>query len=228
MDTLYLLRLIVGNINGMLSYGISLRGIVQLGNYLRTRGDKVDFVKLENWLRRLHIRRMAQLQGSILMRFFNFEQDELPFVRHVEKEPIDLHYKLFTSTSKTKGKSSLSKTTSDWYKPKGQACANRYSTACDISIRTLGDHQRPLPECHSLALRTRRISWKHIIIAKKQGFQTYMSLIFITLRYESYIIAFLFILLPYYAHAQVQCEDTCKHIHGIDISHYQRTVSGRH
>lgn len=38
------------------------------------------------------------------------------------------------------------------------------------------------------------------------------------------IIAFLFILLPYYAHAQVQCEDTCKHIHGIDISHYQRTV----
>ncbi|MED9800962.1 MAG: hypothetical protein UFJ02_06020 [Prevotella sp.] len=85
VETLYLLRLIVGNINGMLSYGISLRGIVQLGNYLRTRGDKVDFVKLENWLRRLHIRRMAQLQGSILMRFFNFEQDELPFVRHVEK-----------------------------------------------------------------------------------------------------------------------------------------------
>lgn len=38
------------------------------------------------------------------------------------------------------------------------------------------------------------------------------------------IIAFLFILLPYYAHAQMQCEDTCKHIHGIDISHYQRTV----
>lgn len=25
-------------------------------------------------------------------------------------------------------------------------------------------------------------------------------------------------------YAQVQCEDTCKHVHGIDISHYQRNV----
>lgn len=25
-------------------------------------------------------------------------------------------------------------------------------------------------------------------------------------------------------HAQIQCEDTCKHVHGIDISHYQKNV----
>lgn len=85
VETLYLLRLIVGNINGTLSYGITLRGILQLGTYLRTRGDKVDFVKLDNWLHKLRISRMAQLQGSILIRFFGFEQVELPFVRHVER-----------------------------------------------------------------------------------------------------------------------------------------------
>ena len=84
METIYLLRLIVSNANAMLSGGISIRGIIQLGLYLRTRGDKVDFVKLDTWLGKLQLRRMAQLQGSMLMSVFNFEQDELPFVRHVE------------------------------------------------------------------------------------------------------------------------------------------------
>ena len=85
VETLYLLRLIVGNVNGMLANGITLRGVIQLGKYLRTRGDKVDFIKLDSWLEKLHIKRMAQLQGSILIRFFHFERDELPFVHRIEK-----------------------------------------------------------------------------------------------------------------------------------------------
>ena len=85
IETLYLLRLLVSNINGILANGISIRGIIQLGQYLRTRGDKVDFIKLESWLRKLHIQRMAQLEGSVLIQFFNFEQDEIPFVKMVER-----------------------------------------------------------------------------------------------------------------------------------------------
>ena len=85
METVYLLRLIVSNANAMLSGGISIRGIIQLGLYLRTRGDKVDFVKLETWLTNLHLHRMAPLEGSVLITFFNFEQDEIPFVKLVER-----------------------------------------------------------------------------------------------------------------------------------------------
>lgn len=85
METVYLLRLIVSNANAMLSGGISIRGIIQLGQYLRTRGDKVDFVKLDNWLTKLHLQRMAQLEGSVLITFFSFEQDEIPFVKLVER-----------------------------------------------------------------------------------------------------------------------------------------------
>lgn len=84
VETLYLLRIIVSNITGTLTMGIPLRGITQLGLYLRTRGDKVDFVKLDKWLDRLHIHRMAQLQGSILIEFFDFDADEIPFVHHLE------------------------------------------------------------------------------------------------------------------------------------------------
>ena len=72
IETIYLLRIIVANVNGMLANGINLRGIIQLGDYLRTRGDKVDFVKLEKWLAKL-------------ITFFDFEQDEIPFVHHIER-----------------------------------------------------------------------------------------------------------------------------------------------
>ena len=85
METIYLLRLIVSNAIAMLSGGIIIRVSFQLGLYLRTRGDKVDFVKLDNWLTKLHLQRMAQLEGSVLITFFNFEQDEIPFVKLVER-----------------------------------------------------------------------------------------------------------------------------------------------
>ncbi len=84
VDALNVLKIIVGNVSSMLNHGTMLSGIIELGSYLRNKGDKVDFVKLDTWLGKLQLRRMAQLQGSMLMNVFNFEQDELPFVRHVE------------------------------------------------------------------------------------------------------------------------------------------------
>ena len=103
IETLYLLRLLVSNINGILANGISIRGIIQLGQYLRTRGDKVDFIKLESWLRKLHIQRMAQLEGSVLITFFDFEKDEIPFVHRVEKGAYKLTLRsLYYNTQETK------------------------------------------------------------------------------------------------------------------------------
>ncbi len=85
METVRLLHMIVANVNAIINNGINLKGIIELGKYLRTRGDKVDFVKLERWLRKLRLQRMAQLVGSVLITFFDFEKDEIPFVRFVER-----------------------------------------------------------------------------------------------------------------------------------------------
>lgn len=38
------------------------------------------------------------------------------------------------------------------------------------------------------------------------------------------IITIITTILPLVIHAQVQCEDTCQHVHGIDLSHYQGNV----
>lgn len=90
VGSLEVLHIIVANVSNMLNKGTMLSGIIQLGTYLRNKGDKVDFVKLDAWLDKLHIRRMAQLQGSMLMAVFNFEQDEIPFVQRVEPSAYQL------------------------------------------------------------------------------------------------------------------------------------------
>ena len=90
VETLTALNIIVYNTYLLLNSGLSINAILCLGKYMRTRGDKVDFVKLSTWLASLHIQRMAQLEGSILVKFFGFEQDELPFMRKNEGKATDI------------------------------------------------------------------------------------------------------------------------------------------
>ena len=90
VETLQLLEIIVDNISRTLNHGIPIKGLLNLGKFLRTQGDHVDFVKLDTWLQNLHLRRMAQLQGSIIITVFNFENSEIPFVQKIEPKALSL------------------------------------------------------------------------------------------------------------------------------------------
>lgn len=84
VETLNMLDIIVQATECTMTYGLSFATILRIGIYLREDGDKIDFVKLENWLRKLNLTRMAQLEGSILIDIFGFEMDEIPFVNKME------------------------------------------------------------------------------------------------------------------------------------------------
>lgn len=88
--SLDLLSLILQNTNLIIRNGIRLRGIVELGIFLRTKGQYVDFVKIENWLQKLKFRRMASLQASILVDLFSFDKDEFPYIRKFERKALKL------------------------------------------------------------------------------------------------------------------------------------------
>ena len=90
VGSLDVLKIIINTVSTMLNQGIMIKGILDLGSYLRLQGDQVDFVKLDAWLAKLHLVRMAQLQGSMLVAAFNFETDELPFVHHLESAAYNL------------------------------------------------------------------------------------------------------------------------------------------
>ena len=99
-ETLRMLQLIVFNTNAMLNRGINLDAIIRLGQFLRNKGDKVDFLKLEKWLSALHLQRMAQLQGSILIAVFGFEKDEIDFVKKEEPVAYKLTIKIISNLVK--------------------------------------------------------------------------------------------------------------------------------
>lgn len=84
VDTVELLRLVVFNQHAMLNAGMSMNGIIRLGQFLRNNGQHVDFVKFDAWLAALRLQPMAQLQGCVLIDIFGFEQDELPFVHQTD------------------------------------------------------------------------------------------------------------------------------------------------
>lgn len=84
VETLNMLDIIVQATECTMTYGLSFATILRIGIYLRVDGDKIDFVKLENWLRKLNLTRVAQLEGSILIDIFGFEMEEIPFVNKME------------------------------------------------------------------------------------------------------------------------------------------------
>lgn len=80
IETLNLLDIIVQTTETILTNGLLFSNIIQIGIYLRQEGDKVDFIKLDSWLHKLMLTKMAQLEGSILIQTLGFDVDEIPFV----------------------------------------------------------------------------------------------------------------------------------------------------
>jgi hypothetical protein len=79
--TLGMLMAILGIIKASLSEGLCLWKFVDMGMLLRRQGDRVDFVKLQDWIEALHFERMAQFIGSVLTGLLGFTTDEVPFMR---------------------------------------------------------------------------------------------------------------------------------------------------
>lgn len=90
LPALHLLCIIVYNINTTLTHGMRMDGIVTLGKYLRDKGDRVDFVKLDLWLSKLMMVHFADLLGSVLVELFGFDEGEIPFLHHREENVAEL------------------------------------------------------------------------------------------------------------------------------------------
>lgn len=90
IETLHLLNLIVFNIRQVETNEISIPGIIALGKYLREKGQHVDFVKLEDWIRILNIKKLTSLLASFLVQAFNFEKNEVPFLYSEHKNANEL------------------------------------------------------------------------------------------------------------------------------------------
>lgn len=93
-ETTQLLQLIISVHDDIIASRLPLNGIIALGRMLRNDGDKVDYIKLETWLKRLGITQTASLQASMLIELFDFEKDEFPYINKFYNNAITHYYNL--------------------------------------------------------------------------------------------------------------------------------------
>lgn len=74
----------------VLNVGIPLAFMVEAGLFLRNKGDKVDYVKLQEWISRLKIGGMAQLTADVLVNLLGFSIDEIPFWNEKKRKDFSL------------------------------------------------------------------------------------------------------------------------------------------
>ncbi len=155
MPTLEMLHIIVGNQQEILQSGFSLRMLMEMGLYLRRKGDKVDFVKLEKWLKDLHMEGFATLEGNLLMEIFGFSQDEIPFLKKEEVDCEDIILEtLLTPRKDEQGQWHFKQRKNGFLKNNTHALRNRlrhnmkyarfgpYETSCHLLhnlVNTLGE-----------------------------------------------------------------------------------------
>ena len=85
-----MLDIIVQTTERFILHGVTYAYILNMGIFLRNYGDRIDYVKLENWLQRLNILSMAEFEASILVYTLGFQQDEIPFMRRVIPAAYDM------------------------------------------------------------------------------------------------------------------------------------------
>lgn len=83
-ETLNVLNIIIYSFVMALNHGLSFNALLCLAKYIRMNENCIDYVLLKKWLAKLNLDKFAQLQGSILVSFFHFDQSELPFVKKVD------------------------------------------------------------------------------------------------------------------------------------------------
>jgi hypothetical protein len=76
-----LLLLLLRTARHTLNNTLLISMLTDIGLLLRKDGDRVDFVKLQEWTDRLGMQRMAQLTGSLLTANMGFSAGEIPFMQ---------------------------------------------------------------------------------------------------------------------------------------------------
>lgn len=137
--TLNLLVILIRITRYILNDGISLKQLVDLGVFMRREGDKVDFVKLQQWIGKLRMADIAGLIGSVMIALLGFSADELPFMPdNYNGDPSTIVRDIF----RMKGNHS-----EDWYFTQGKNIFVRTSdsTAMMWHLRRTGRYFRYYP-----------------------------------------------------------------------------------
>lgn len=98
IDSLKFLDLSIQNVRKILADDLNLLKIIELGCYLRQNGNRIDFIKVDGWLKKLQLVDMMNLIGCYLICLFDFDEDEIPFFKKRIKNATSNIYTFFDNS----------------------------------------------------------------------------------------------------------------------------------
>lgn len=110
--TLELLFNIIRIARYILTQGICLRHLLELGIYLRTTKDQLNYEQLSKWIKKLKMNKITQLEAALLIHLFGFKEEEIHFATvKVNKETIQIANDILNTSSEQ---------AADWYFTQGK------------------------------------------------------------------------------------------------------------
>lgn len=80
---------IISVVRHILNEGLPIRQILMLGINIRQEGKNTDFETLSQWIRDLNLTPMTRLIAEILIQYFGFDVEDLPFVESKNDKRIE-------------------------------------------------------------------------------------------------------------------------------------------
>lgn len=84
---------LLGIVRFIMNAGIPVKRVIEFGVFIRQSRGKIDYDMLQSWIDRLKLDPMAQLSAIMLVRLFDFTDDELPFMKPVTDEKMEQQIK---------------------------------------------------------------------------------------------------------------------------------------
>ena len=80
MTTRQLLLQLIRVMRHILNEGMPIRQLLELGMMLHQHNKQINFEQLRQWIKKLRLTQMCQLEGECLILFFGFHAEDLPFI----------------------------------------------------------------------------------------------------------------------------------------------------
>ena len=73
----------------IMNAGIPVKRVVEFGVFLRQSRSRINYEKLQEWIKSLQLSAMVQLSAIMLVKLLHFDADELPFMEPVNEERME-------------------------------------------------------------------------------------------------------------------------------------------
>lgn len=102
-----LLLILLRVVRHLFNEGMPIRQLTELAIFLRSNSQRINFDVIGQWIERLQLTQMAQLSGEFLIRLFNFEEADIPFLKGRKEKGIERIAKELIEFTDTRSQ--------DWY-----------------------------------------------------------------------------------------------------------------